>query len=408
MKIYIITHYYPPEIGAPQARISEMAKIWSSLGHKVTVLTGFPNHPGGIIPKEYSKKYFMAEKDGDISIWRHWLYATPNKGLLKKTLCHISFMVSVVLLSLFRGKKPDVIIVTSPTFFSVISARIFSIIRNVPYVFEVRDLWPGIFIELNVLKNKLLIKILETIEMYLYKKAMMVVTVTRGFKENIAVRGIKKEKIEVITNGADIQKFSPEAEKLDFEKMYSIPKGKFVVLYAGAHGISHGLESVLNAANELMKKAPDVHFLFVGEGAEKEKLLKLKAGLNLSNVSFFGSIEKEMMCSLYCTCDIGLVPLKNIKGFSTFIPSKMFEIMACARPIIASLTGEAAQILNESGGAFVIEPEDVSALVSAVMTLKNDKEKLKQMGLCGYDYVKVHYDREKLAQRYIEYISERL
>ena len=190
MKISLICQYYLPEIGAPQARLSEMAKKWVKQGHDVTVLTGFPNHPNGVIPAEYRGKIFMEEDINGVRVWRHWLYATPNEGLFKKTVAHLSFMTTVIFLSLLRGERSDVIIVSSPNFFSVISTYIMSRVRRVPYIFEVRDLWPGIFIDLGVLKSRHLIRLLEIIEVFLYRQAAYVVSVTNGFAENLIRRGI--------------------------------------------------------------------------------------------------------------------------------------------------------------------------------------------------------------------------
>ena len=198
MKCWVICQYYSPEIGAPQARLSEMVKTWVKEGHDITVLTGFPNHPSGIIPEAYRGKRFQVEQGthGE-TIWRHWLYATPNKGFFKKVLSHLSFMVTLILFSLFRKPKPDHIMVSSPAFFCVISTYLISRLRKVPYTFEVRDLWPGIFVELGVLKNRVIITILEKIECFLYHKAKTVVAVTDGFKQDMERRGIPKDKIEL-------------------------------------------------------------------------------------------------------------------------------------------------------------------------------------------------------------------
>jgi len=405
MKILIISHYYPPEPGAPQARISEMAKVWKDAGCEVIVYTCFPNHPTGIIPDKYKGKLFSREDIDGIKVLRHWVFASVNKGIIKKTCSHLSFMLSVVLLSLLRDKKPDIIVVTSPTFFSVISAYLFSIIRRVPFIFEVRDLWPGIFVELNVLKNRALIKILETIELYLYRKAIRVITVTEGFKTNIASRGIPSEKIKVITNGVDLNRFSSGEKNINLIRNLDVNPESFIVLYAGAHGISHALSSVLHAALICQNKDENIHFLFVGEGAEKDKLIVLKNKLKLKNVTFQGAITKDLMKDLYCSVDICLVPLRNISGFKTFIPSKMFEIMACQKPIIASLFGEAQTILENSKGAVITSPEDHQELSNAILDLYGNHDKMREMGEHGALFVRNNYDRENLAKKYLEIIK---
>ena len=400
MRIYLICHYYPPEIGAPQARLSEMAKEWLKQGHDVTVLTGIPNHPTGIIPTEYQGKIFMKETVDGIQIWRHWLYATPNEGFFKKTLAHISFMTTIVLFSLFRGKRPDVLIVSSPNFFSVISTYIISRIRRVPYVFEVRDLWPGIFIELGVLKSRYLIRLLEMIELFLYRRAACVVPVTNGFAEDMVRRGIPANKIEVITNGVDLDAYQPGSGDANLRSKIGLSEDKFVILYMGAHGISHGLLKVLDAAESLQEEK-DVHFLLVGEGAVKSNLIKLAEKKQLQNVIFLPGQPREQVSDFYHLADVCLVPLGDVPGLSTFIPSKMFEIMGCGKPIIAPLRGESADILTKSGASLVIQPENPVELVNSVKVLKNDPEKCRRMGQTGRAFVEKNYDRKILARKYL-------
>ncbi len=405
MKINLICQYYPPEIGAPQARLSEMANEWVKEGHQVTVLTGFPNHPTGIVPPEYRGKIFMEEADNCIRIWRHWLYATPNEGFFKKTFAHLSFMMTILFFSLFRGERPDVLIVSSPNFFSVISTYVISRIRRVPYIFEVRDLWPGIFIELGVLKNRYLIRLLEMIEIFLYRKAAAVVPVTKGFAEDMIRRGILPGRIQVITNGVALDAYQPGPKDGNLRRKIDISEDKFVILYIGAHGISHGLPKIIEAA-ESLKNVKDVHFLFVGEGAVKSKLVELARSKRLQNVTFLPGQPREKVVHFYRLADVCLVPLRNVPGLSTFIPSKMFEIMGCGKPIIAGLQGEAAEIMNRSGGALVISPENSEKLVSAIKVLKGDPEMRQRMGQAGRIFAENHYDRKKLAQEYLTLLEK--
>ncbi|MBN2144116.1 MAG: glycosyltransferase family 4 protein [Candidatus Aureabacteria bacterium] len=402
MRILVLTHYYPPEIGAPQARLSEMALSWKNQGHAITVLTGFPNHPTGIIPEKYKGKFFAAETENGMTVWRHWLYATPNEGFIRRTLNHLSFMFTSVLFSLFRGEKPDAILVSSPTLFSVISAYVMSVFRQTPFIFEVRDLWPGIFIELGILKNRFLIAVLECLELFLYKKAAHVVTVTEGFKKNLVSRGISENKISVITNGADLNKFFPVPEKPAERKEWGIPENVFLASYIGAHGMSHGLASILDAANMLQLKKEPIHFLFVGEGSEKEKCINKAEKLKLKNVTFLGGQPKEKIPSFYQLSDLCLVSLRSIPGFKSFIPSKMFEMMACGKPVLGAVEGEAADILTRSKGAIVVPPENSGAIAEHIVTLKDNPLKLSEMGKNASHFVIEHYNREKLALKYLD------
>lgn len=405
MKINLICHYYPPEIGAPQARLSEMAREWVKQGYEVTVLTGFPNHPTGVIPPEYQGKVFMEEVVNDVRIWRHWLYTTPNEGFSKKIFAHLSFMVTLILFSLFRGERPDILIVSSPNFFSVISTYLISRLRRVPYIFEVRDLWPAIFIDLGVLRNRHLIRLLEAIELSLYRWSAAVVPVTNGFAEDMIRRGIPSNKIEVITNGVDLDTYQIGQKDAKFRTKLGLSEDKFIILYIGAHGISHGLPKVLDAA-EIIQAEKDIHFLFVGEGAVKSTLVNLASRKQLQNVTFLPGQLREKVINFYHLSDVCLVPLRDVAGFSSFIPSKMFEIMACGKPIIASLRGEASDILIKSGAALVIPPENPEELVRAIKILKSDRQKCREMGQSGRAFVEKNYDRKMLARKYLNLIEK--
>ena len=272
-----------------------------------------------------------------------------------------------------------------------------------PFVFEVRDLWPAIFAELGVLRNRFILRSLEGLEMFLYRRSGAVVTVTRGFAENIERRGIEKAKIHFIPNGVDLEAFEPgppDAELLARLKL----TGRFVVLYCGAHGISHALARVLDAAERLQDDST-VHLLFVGEGAEKGRLVEDARQRGLTNVSFLPAVPRQQVPALYRSADVCLVPLKRVPLFRTFIPSKMFEILACGRPIIASVEGEAAQILEESGAALVIPPEDPGLLAESISQLHADAARRETLAGRGRPFVGERYDRKMLAARYLEVLS---
>ncbi|MDQ2977830.1 MAG: glycosyltransferase family 4 protein [Acidobacteriota bacterium] len=399
MRIAFLSHYFPPEIGAPAARVSELARVWAE-SQDVTVLTGFPNHPTGRIPPEYRGRVFAREQKDGYAVFRCWLYATPNEGFSKRTLGHLSFMATSFLAGAFRLRRPDVLVATSPTFFSVFSAWALGALYRAPFVFEVRDLWPGIFVELGILKNRTLIRILETLELWLYRRAALVVTVTRGFAEDIIRRGIPGEKVVVIPNGADLERYSPGPARQSVRERMGAGLSNFLVLYIGAHGISHALERILEAA-ERLRGSPRIRFAFVGEGARKADLVRIASERGLANVIFLPGQPRDAVPDFYRAADLCLVPLRDVPLFSTFIPSKMFEIMACARPIVASVRGEAGEILEASGGAVVVPPEAAEALADAVEGLSRDPGKCAELGLAGRRYVEEHFDRRELAGKYL-------
>jgi glycosyltransferase involved in cell wall biosynthesis len=410
MNILLISQYYPPEIGAPQARLSEMSDYWVKRGHKVTVYTAMPNHPTGVLPTEYAGKTLVFEKLNGVNLVRHWTYITPNKGFIKKIISHLSFMFSVFFLSTFRGKKPDIIIVSSPTFFATISAWLISLIRRSKFIFEVRDLWPGIFVELGVLKNKLIIFVLESIELFLYRRSDIVITVTDSFKSNISKRNVNSSKIHVIKNGVNLELFKKVDNNTDdsseLRSKLGYTKDDFIVLYIGAHGISQALDKILLVAKKTKEIDSNIKFLFVGDGATKKTLIQIKSNESLDNVHFHGSVKREDVLDFYKLSNINLVTLKNIDGFSEFIPSKIFEIFASYRPIIGSLKGEAASILTESKGAIVVPPEDINEITSAIIKLKDSPELRSQLGVNGRSYVENNFNRHVLAEKYLTIMEE--
>jgi hypothetical protein len=408
MRIMLITHYYPPEIGAPQARLSEMAAAWRGKGHEITVVTCFPNYPTGVVPPAYHdafrKKRFLIEMIDGIRVVRCWVYATPNTGFIKRILGHLSFMMSSVLQAGKEARNADVIVVSSPTLFSVISAWYLSRRYAIPYIFEVRDLWPAIFVELGVLKNRTIIGILEKFEIFLYRKAAAIVPVTHSFAVNIEKRGIPGGKIRVIRNGADVKYFRPRARDESLVNAVGCA-GKCIVLYLGAHGISHALEWIVEAAH-LLRDREAIHFVFIGEGAEKEKVVEHARARNLHNTTFLPGQPKERVPSFYSIADIALVPLRNIPLFDSFIPSKMFEIMAMGRPIVASVRGEARQILKDSGSALLCEPEDYRSIARAIEELASDNEKRSRLGDAGRRFVEREFARDVLADRYMDLMMD--
>ena len=404
MNIVYVSHYFSPEIGAPSARIHEMARVWIQAGHRVDVITGFPNHPQGkIYPRYQSQRYLHEEMDG-IQVHRVWTYITPNKGLIKRTLGHISFWICALLFAAKHVDDPDIVIGTSPTLFSVMAARRLALRKKVPFVMEVRDLWPGIFVDLGILNNPAIIRILEAWELWLYRKADIIITVTDGFRKNIIDRGINDVKIHTVHNGADLTFLQPGGKDPSLIEELDLG-GKFIVLYLGAHGISHGLDQLLDAA-VLLSNLDEIVFLLVGDGSKKEELLEKARRENIENVVFHPPVTKENVPLYYNLADICLVPLRDVDLFRIFIPSKMFEIMAIGKAIVASLRGEAASILNSSEGAIVTEPEDIQGIAKAIKDLYQDPQRRKQLGQNGREFVEGKYSRSALAARYISIIHE--
>jgi glycosyltransferase involved in cell wall biosynthesis len=405
-RILMVTHYFPPEAGAPQARLSALATAWAAAGDQVTVLTGMPNHPTGVLPPEYRGAIRRRERRDGYRVVRTWLYATPNEGVARKTLSHLSFMISSVLLGGLACGPTDTVLVSSPTFFSIGSAWLLARLKRARLVIEVRDLWPAIFVELGVLTNRRLIGLLERLELAAYAAADQVVVVSDGFRANLIGRGVPADKVHTIRNGVSLSRFrqaadqdSPareQAREQARERLGARP-GDCLVLYAGTHGISHALTAVADAAALLDGQA--VRVAFVGDGSDKPRLRRRVAELGLANVALAPAVPPSQVPELLAAADVCLVTLRDVPLFATFIPSKMFEYLAAAKPVIGAVTGESAQILREAG-AVVVPPEDSGALARAISTLAADPARRTAMGRQGRAYVERFFDRTELAKEY--------
>ena len=400
-RILIVSHYFPPEAGAPQARLSALAAAWAAGGDSVTVLTGMPNHPTGVLPPEYRRAVRRREWRDGYRVVRTWLYATPNEGTARKTLSHLSFMVTSVLLGGLACGRADTVVVSSPTFFSIGSAWLLARLKRARLVIEVRDLWPAIFVELGVLTNRRVIRLLERLELAAYAAADQVVVVSDGFRQNLIDRGVPAAKVHTVRNGVALNRFRPgepdsPARETARARLGARP-GDCLVLYAGTHGISHALSRVADAAALVADRS--VRVAFVGDGSDKPRLRRRVAELGLENVTLAPAVPPDQVPALLAAADICLVPLRDVPLFATFIPSKMFEYLATAKPVIGSVTGEPAQILREAG-AVVVPPEDSEALAGAIASLAADPARRAAMGQRGRAYVEEFFDRAELSRQY--------
>ena len=398
MRILIVSHYFPPETGAPQARLSALAATWAASGDDVTVLTGMPNHPTGVLPPEYRHAIRRRERRDGYAVLRTWLYATPNEGIARKTAGHLSFMLSSVLLGWRASGRADTVVVSSPTFFSIASAWLLARLKRARLVVEGRDLWPAIFVELGVLTNRRVIAVLERLELAAYAAADEVVVVSDGFRAHLIGRGVPAAKVHTIRNGVTPGRFDPATPPDPYLRAgLGARPGECLVLYAGTHGISQGLPEAAEAAAALAGQP--VHVAFVGEGADKQRLRARVAELGLGNVTLARAISSELVPALLATADILLVTLRDVPLFATFIPSKLFEYLAAGRPVIGAVAGEAAQILREAG-AVVVPPGDPAALAAAISALAADPGRRAVMAAQGRAYVQRFFDRDDLARQY--------
>ncbi len=293
---------------------------------------------------------------------------------------------------------------TSPQFFCAVSAYLLSVIKRAPFVFEVRDIWPQSAVELGALKNPLIIRALESIEHFLYRRARLIIVVAEATRPYLLAKGVNPDKIRIVPNGIDAKYLeSAVATSEEIRNQYDL-NGKFIVSYIGTHGMSHALDVVLKAAGRL-RDDTSVRFLFVGEGAEKENLKKLALELKLDNVIFVNEQSRERLLAFYRASDVSLVPLKRLDIFKKVLPSKLFELMGVGCPVICSVEGEAAELVKRSGGGECIEPENVDSLVESIRRLEKNKELRLQMSANGRTFVREFYLRSKLAENYLEALA---
>lgn len=399
MHILFLTHYFPPEVNAPASRTFENAKRWVKEGHNVTVITCVPNHPRGIAYPGYQNHLWQWEEQEGIKVLRVMTYLSANEGFLKRTMNYISYMLSATILC-FLVKKVDLVVSTSPQFFCGMAGLWVSRLKRRRWVLEIRDLWPESIISVGAIKNRKVIRLLEKLETFLYSRADHIIALTRAFKRHIGSRGIPGERISVITNGADFEKFNPLPKRNRLSDELSL-NGKFVVSYIGTHGMAHGLDTVLRAA-QILQQQQDITFLLVGDGAERDNLVRQKEVMGLKNVMMLPQQPKEKMPEFFALSDVNMVLLRKNDLFKTVIPSKIFESMAMERPIILGVEGESKEIIEEAEAGVCIEPESENQLAEAVLKLYNDSVLREKLGKNGRQFVIKNFDRENLARNYLE------
>ncbi len=399
MRILYLSQYFPPEVGATQTRAYEMARGLVKAGHHVTMIAEFPNHPSGIIPPEYRRKFWEHDTLDNIEIIRVWVKASPVKNFRNRIAFYISYMLMAAMAGLFLARgKFDAIYATSPPLFVGGAALVISYLRRIPLFFEVRDLWPESAVALGELRNPTAIKIAEKLENACYHRAQKVIVVTTGIHKTLTNRGVPDEKIAIIPNGANTELFYRHPNAQIYWQQTLVSSNKFIVLYAGIHGVAQGLETIVQTAQKL-KTHKDILFLFVGEGPEKTSLMAKVENIGLENVIFHPEISRSEMPVFLSAANVALVPLKNLPLFKGALPSKMFDAWACECPTIVSVDGEARQVLEKAQAGISVEPENPDALAKAILYLKENSAIRQQMGKNGRKAVVEKYSRQAQAQQ---------
>jgi colanic acid biosynthesis glycosyl transferase WcaI len=406
MRILYLSQYFPPEAGATQTRAYEMAKNWVRLGHQVTILTEFPNHPSGIVPSKYKGKLFERSSFEGIEVLRVWVKASPIKTFRNRMLFYITYMFNAIIAGLFLSRgRYNLLYATSPPLFVGGAALVLSFIKHIPMTFEVRDLWPESAIALGELSHQKAISLATKFEELCYRKAFQVIVVTRGIYDSLVRRGIPTDKLCFIPNGANIDLFTFNPIGRERIRREMSLERKFIAIYAGIHGLAQGLETIFETAR-LLHAYPGVHILLIGDGPKKAELASLAISYNLSNLTLLPEKSREQIPDYLSAADVALVPLKKVEIFKSALPSKIFDAWACGRPVLLSIDGEARSIVESVKGGIFIPPEDPVKMAEALIYLMNSPDERQHMGENGLKYTRQNHSRAALAEKLILHLGK--
>ena len=409
MRIIFLTQYYPPETGAAQNRLADLARRLSNAGHHITVLTAMPSYPKGEIYPEYQGRMGLEENDAGIQIVRTWIYATKRKNFVPRILNYLSFAVLSTVVGWRTIDKADVVFVESPPLFVGVVGYLLSKLKSAKFVLNISDLWPESAVALGVLRNQRLIRWVTKMEEWLYRGANLVTGQTQGIVSSIQRRS-PNTPVHLLTNGVSPEFLAAAAEaSTNRERVRSEfgVAGKFVVGFAGLHGLVYGLDAVLRAAS-LLAEHNEIHFLLIGDGPEKQRLQEEARRLGLVNVSFYATLPVERMPEIFTAMDVVLIALRGHDLFKGTLPSKLFEAMGAAVPVVAALKGEAQRIIEAANCGVCVEPDDVFAIAQAILTLFRDPALQRKLGDSGRTYVLDHYNRKDIAERFETLLVESL
>ena len=405
MHILFLTDNFPPEVNAPASRTFEHCSEWVRAGHQVTVITGTPNFPKGKVFDGYRNRLWQTETMSGIRVIRVWTYITANEGFAKRTLDYLSYMVAGFLASLFV-RRVDVVVGTSPQFFTVCAAYMTGLLKRVPWIFELRDIWPESIRVVGAMKQSKLLDLLEKVELFLYRNSTAIVSVTHAFRASLIRRGVSGDKIHVVTNGVDVGRFSPREKDAELLEQHGL-QGRFVAGYIGTHGLAHALDTVLDTAKAL-KKAPDgdrFRIILLGDGAQKATLRQRAQNEGIDNVIFVDSVSKDEVVRYWSLLDVSIIHLKKDELFTTVIPSKLFECMGMAIPVLHGVPGESAGIVEREDVGLPFEPQNPEELLTCIRRLSDDPALYRRLKTNG-PVSAGRYDRRELALKLLNVLSD--
>ena len=412
MNILLIHQYFLEKDDPGGSRFNEMTAIWIKEGHTVTVLCGMLNYVTGKVPEKYSGlKYHRSGYAAGLEVLRCYVSPEYNRNFVGRLWAYFSFVwygTWGALIQL-REKKYDIVICTSPPLFVGVIAWIAARVKRIPYVFEVRDLWPESAIDTGVITNKLIIKFAFWFEKFIYRGAFLINVLTPAFRDQlINKKGVPGDKIILIPNACDFSLSDHLLNEFDADAFRASVgwQNRFVVTYVGAHGVANHLIQVLDVAEKF--RATNNHFVLIGDGMQKEMLKAEAQKRKLTNVEFIDSMPKRDVVKYILASDIGASILKKNDTFKTVYSNKTFDYMACKKPILMLIDGVSRRLVEEAGCGLYAEPENIDQIVGAINQLSNDQAQNKIRSENGYAYAKKNFDREVLAKNYVMEIQNRL
>lgn len=402
MKLLILTQYFPPEVGAPQNRLFELAIRLHKAGIDITVLTAMPNYPQMEIYEAYRNKTYVYEEMEGLKVHRSSIYVSKSKAILSRLRNYFSFVISSARTGKSKLGNFDFLLCESPPLFLGYSALYLAKRKKAKLIFNVSDLWPESAEKLGVVTNKRLLKLAYNLEEKLYKRSCLVTGQTQGICTNIVSR-FPEVKTYWLPNGVDLSYYNPSTVIPDnWRAKNGFEDHDFIFLYAGIIGIAQGLEIILQAAQNF-KKSTHVKFVLMGSGPEKTKLMELKEQLSLSNIIFLEPVTKKEMPFILKSINAAIVPLRKLELFMGAIPSKLFENLAMEVPVLLGVDGEARDLFITKGNCgLYFEPENVAELTQAITVLISNPEMALQLGKNGRKFVNEQFNREIIAQKFYE------
>ena len=399
MNILFLTQYYPPETGACANRISGFARYLASQQHTVTVLTGFPHYPLQQLYPGYKVSWCQPDTDGLVRLLRCWLLTLPASSPWHRLLTYLGFFVSALWAGCFRAGPQEVVVATSGPIFVGVAGALLAWIKGVPFVLDVRDLWPERVVVAGELRNRLLIWLLERLETFMYWRAAQLVCVTDGLRQKLRQKGIAERHLEMIPNGTDPDLYQAAAPAPDAFVPFGVPAGRFVIVYAGTLGLLQDHDLFLRTA-EAIQASPDMYLVLIGEGVKRPLLQQEASKRHLTRLRLVPNMPRDQLATLLPSAQLGINANTAVEHNIMAIPVKMFDYMACGLPVVVANAGEVRAIVEDAQAGVCTPPGDVAGFVQALRRLYEHPGQRAEMGARGRRLLLERYATRVLARRF--------